>query len=81
MPNLNTCITINGVSNQLSKLNPHNTAGPDNHTSRILKELHSEVAPMLTDIFNSSLHVGKVPMNGEMPVSVQLKKRGKDEDR
>ena len=74
MPNLN--ITINGVSKQLSKLNPDKAAGPDTHTSRILKELHSEVAPMLTDIFNSSLHVGKVPMNGEMPVSVQFIKKG-----
>ena len=30
-------------------------------TSRILKELHSEVAPMLTNIFNSSLREVKVP--------------------
>ena len=79
MPNLN--ITINGVSKQLSKLNPDKAVGQDNHTSIILKELHSEVAPMLTDIFNSSLHEGKVSMNGEMPVSVKFIKRGKDEDR
>ena len=59
MPNMN--ITVNGVSKQLSKLNPGKAAGPDNLTSRILKELHSEVAPMLSDIFNSSLREGKVP--------------------
>ena len=59
MPNIN--ITVNGVSKQLSKLNPGKAAGPDNFTSRILKELHSEVAPMLSDIFNSSLREGKVP--------------------
>ena len=59
MPNIN--ITVNGVSKQLSKLNPGKAAGPDNLTSRILKELHSEVAPMLSDIFNSSLREGKVP--------------------
>ena len=46
---------------QLSKLNPGKAAGPDNLTSRILKELHSEVAPMLSDIFNSSLREGEVP--------------------
>ena len=59
MPNIN--ITVNGVSKQLSKLNPGKAAGPDNLTFRILKELHSEVAPMLTDIYNSSLCKGKVP--------------------
>ena len=36
-------------------------AGPDNLTSRILKVLHSEVAPILADIYNSSLREGKVP--------------------
>ena len=54
-------ITINGVSKQLSKLNPGKAAGPDNLTSRILKELHNEIAPMLSDIFNTSLREGKVP--------------------
>ena len=56
MPDIN--ITIHGVSKQRSKLNPGKSAGPDNLTSRILKELHN--APMLTDIYNSSLHEGKV---------------------
>ena len=35
----------------------------DNLTSRILKELHNEIAPILTDIFNSSLSDGTVPKN------------------
>ena len=51
---------VTGVSKQLSKLNPGKAAGPDNLTSRILKELHSEVTPTLTDIYNSSLRKGKV---------------------
>ena len=59
MPNIS--ITVNGVSKHLSKLNPGKAAGPDKLTSRILKELYSEVAPMLTDIYNSSLREGKVP--------------------
>ena len=54
MPNIN--ITVNGVS----KLNPGKPAGTDNLTSRILIELHGEVAPMLTDIHNSSLREGIV---------------------
>ena len=59
MPNIS--ITVHGVSKQLSKLNQGKASGPDNLTSRILKELYSEVAPMLTDIYNSSLREGKVP--------------------
>ena len=45
----------------ISKLNPGKAAGPDSLTSRILKELHIEVAPLLADIFNISLREGKVP--------------------
>ena len=48
-------ITASGVSKQLSKLNPGKAASPDNLTSRILQELHHEIAPMLIDICNSSL--------------------------
>ena len=33
----------------------------DNLTSWILKELHNEIAPILTNIFNSSLSEGTVP--------------------
>ena len=43
-------VTICGVAKQLSKLNPGKAAGPDNLTSRILQELHKEIAPILRDI-------------------------------
>ena len=50
------------MSKQLSKFNPGKAAGPDGLTSRILKELHTELHPnILTDIFNTSLREGKVP--------------------
>ena len=42
-------------------MNPGKAAGLDNLTSRILKKLHNEIAPMLSDIFNTSLREGKVP--------------------
>ena len=56
-------INTSGVSKQLSRLNPGKAAGPDGLTSRILKELYIEIAPILTDIFNTSLHESKVPDN------------------
>ena len=54
-------ISVNGVAKQLSKLNPGKAAGPDGLTSRILKELHTEIAPVLADIYNASLSEGVVP--------------------
>ena len=54
-------ITVNRVSTQLSKLIPGRATGPDNLTSRILKEHYSEIDPMVTDIYNSSLREGIVP--------------------
>ena len=51
----NITISVSGVSKQLLKLNPGKAAGPDNISPRILKELHNEVVPILTDIFNTSL--------------------------
>ena len=74
MPNIN--ITVNGVSKQLSKLNPGKPAGPDNLTSRILKELHGEVAPMLTDVHNSSLREGKVPNDWRNASASPVYKKG-----
>ena len=51
----NITISVSGVSKQLFKLNPGKSAGPDNISPRILKDLHNEIAPILTDIFNTSL--------------------------
>ena len=67
--------SVNGVSKQLSKLNNGKAAGPDNLTSRILKEVHNEIAPILSDIYNSSLHEGKYQMTGGMPLLPQSTKR------
>ena len=47
-------ITNNGICKLLKNLNPHKAAGPDNITPRILKELSTEISPILTIIFNAS---------------------------
>ena len=54
-------ITENGVLKLLQRLNPNKASGPDNIRPRILKELSSEIAPILTIIFNTSLATGEVP--------------------
>ena len=50
-----------GTRKLLQKTNPRKATGPDNIPARILKECASELAPILTTIFNRSLHEGKVP--------------------
>ena len=54
-------ITVNGVEGLLKGLNPNKASGPDEISPRLLKELHVEVAPILTKIYRSSLSTGIVP--------------------
>ena len=48
-------ITENGVAKLLHHLNPHKSAGPDNITPRVLKELSSEASSILTLILRKSM--------------------------
>jgi hypothetical protein len=59
MPNID--ITISGIDKLLSNINPYKACGPDQIKPRVLKELHSEIAPILQIIFNKSLRSGVVP--------------------
>ncbi len=49
MPNIT--ITIEGVDKLLENLNPSKASGPDNLHPNLLKELHSELAPGITAIY------------------------------
>ena len=54
-------ITSKGVEGLLKGLNPNKASGPDEISPRLLKELHHEIAPILTKIYRSSLSTGIVP--------------------
>ena len=54
-------IDEDGVRKLLQKTNPRKATGPDNIHARILKDYASELAPILTIIFNKSLQEGTVP--------------------
>ena len=45
----------------LSNLNPYKSAGPDSITSRVLKELSTDIAPILKIIFKRSYDTGDLP--------------------
>jgi hypothetical protein len=53
-------VTAKGNEKLLSKLNPSKATGPDEISSRILKQYAHEFAPLLTTIFNASLSRGEV---------------------
>lgn len=49
------------VEKKLNKLNTSKAAGPDGISPRILKELSSELAPVLTVLMNKSIEEGEIP--------------------
>ena len=50
-----------GVLKLLNSLNIHKAPGPDGLSARVLKECSSEIAPILTLIYNESLAQRTVP--------------------
>ena len=50
-----------GALKLLNSLNIHKAPGPDGLSARVLKECSSEIAPILTLIYNESLAQGTVP--------------------
>ena len=56
-----TDLTIGEVDKKLSRLNPNKSTGPDGASPRILKELHTEIAEPLYNIFRKSIDQGKLP--------------------
>ena len=59
MPDITT--TSEGIAKLLLNLNPSKAPGPDEIKPRVLKELATEIAPILTIIFQISLESGVVP--------------------
>ena len=54
-------ITSEGVNKVLSNCNPHKSPGPDAIHPYALKAIATEVTPILTHIFQTSLESGTVP--------------------
>ena len=54
-------ISTAGIDKLLKNLQPNKAAGPDDLKPAVLKELHSEIAPILQKIFQASLNSGTLP--------------------
>jgi hypothetical protein len=59
-------ILEDGVKKLLKGLNPNKASGPDQISPRLLKELHQEVTPILTHIFQISLKTGMSQKTGSI---------------
>ena len=58
---LQCCYLNEEVESILKNLDPSKSPGPDGLTSRLLKEVASEIRCPITDIFNKSLNSGIFP--------------------
>ena len=65
-----------GVKNLLHKTNTNKACGPDLITSRILKDLSSELTPFLTLIFQKTIDEGEVPSDWKCANVTALFKKG-----
>ena len=57
----NITVTVPGVEQLLLNLQPYKAAGPDAILPRTLKDFATEIAPVLTIIFNKSLSSSTIP--------------------
>ena len=73
-------ITENDVNKLLKNLNPNKAAGPDSITPRVLEELASNIAPILTIIFCRSYLTGDVPSIWKSANICPVYKKGKKND-
>ena len=69
-------ITVSGIDKLLRDINPYKASGPDQIRPRILKELHSQVAPILQIIFSKSLRSGIVPNDWKNANVTSIFKKG-----
>ena len=76
-PNIATIsVDINGVLNLLNELNISKATGPDNIPAHFLKLCAIEVAPILTLIFQPSIHQSSVPPDWKQANIVPIFKKG-----
>ena len=59
IPEIN--ITLQGITNLLSNCNPHKSPGPDSLNTAFLIHTSTEIAPMLTHLFQQSLRDNSIP--------------------
>jgi len=67
---------LEGMSKLLSSLDGNKASGPDNIPCRVLKELASEISPIITAICQQSLEIGILPNDWEKAIISPIYKKG-----
>ena len=57
----NICVSKEGVNTPLKGLNPSKALGPGELHPRILKELATELGPVIANLFQQSIDTGEIP--------------------
>ena len=68
-------IDLNGVIKLLSNLKPDKAAGPDSIKPVVLKQLKTEIAPVICLLFEKSLQTGQLPSDWKKHKSVPYSKK------
>ena len=69
-------VTEEGVSKLLANIKTHKASGPDKISNRVLKELHAQLAPPMTALFNQSLTTGSIPTDWSNALITPVYKKG-----
>lgn len=69
-----------GIIKLLKNLNISKAAGPDGIQNTLLKELHQELAPIITNFFNRSLSTGQLPEDWRNANITPIFKKGDKQD-
>jgi hypothetical protein len=69
-------ITPEGTSKLLKNLNLTKAIGPDKISPHFLKEVHDEISPMISDLFQSSVNTGTVPTDWREAIVTPVFKKG-----
>ena len=69
-------VTSEGVKKLLLDLKVHKASGPDRIPNRVLKELATEITPVLTTLFNQSLSTGTIPHDWRSALVTPVFKKG-----
>ena len=73
-------ITVEGVDKLWTGANPNKSQGPDEISPRLLKELHTEIATILTIIFQRSLDTGIVSKVWKHAIITSAFKKGQGQN-
>ena len=79
-PLFNFSIGTNTIYQELTKINPNKSTGPDNINGQVLKHCERSIAYPLSLLFNLSFKTGSIPNEWKLAHAVPIHKKGEISD-